>query len=490
MSLQGQCESRSAQSTIRCEDFSLGPQENGQFYPKSLILQPRLLHTPDLLGQVGPQEVGHFDYFRTKCVEEFSGFFDQNLWQRLILQAAHTEVFVLHAVLAIGALRRSQLANPHSPRVTNPVMFEYSLRNYSAASKILGLRIEAGTVDWKLVVLGSLVLLAIEVLQGHESGALMHLRNGAAILKGILPTAVDVSSTVMVCGTSVPYTQHGTESEYLITAFTRLSVQELPFFGLPSSIASPAPTIPSQTLYFTTVRDGRHSLNSIISAAHAFVRRYGQQDPRISPVQPLPDVISTEITYFQTILRSWIQTFNSFFSLLKQIDAETSLAANVLIVQYHVTWIKISCFHLDEIIYDQYFPQFQEIVERSKEIIIAEDDPWSKSRGPCFALDIATAQPLYFVVRKCRDPQLRRRAVELMKRVGTGVYTGKTIAKVAEWIIRAEEEYTGMFVTADHRLHDVSFDFHQETRLGTVRATRRDIDRSLQHITETLDLAV
>ncbi|TVY90192.1 hypothetical protein LAWI1_G004042 [Lachnellula willkommii] len=366
-------------------------------------------------------------------------------------------------------------------------MLEYSLRKYSAASKILGLRIKAGTVDWKLVVLGSLVLLAIEVLQGHESGALMHLRNGAAILKGILPTAADGSSTVVVSGTSVPYTQHGTESEYLVAAFTRLSVQELPFFGLPSSIAPPAPTIPSQTLYFTTVRDARHSLNSIISAVHAFVRRYGQQDPGISPIQPLSGVISTEISYFQTILRSWIQTFSSFFSLLKHIDAETSLAANVLIVQYHVTWIKISCFHLDEIIYDQYLPQFEEIVERSKEIIIAEDDPWSKSRGPCFTLDIATAQPLYFVAR---DPQLRRRAVELMEKVGTGEYTGRTIAKVAEWIIRTEEDSTGMLVAADHRLHDVSFDFHQETRMGTILATRRDVDGTLKHITETLDLAV
>ena len=441
-----------------------------------------------MLGQVGSQELDHFDYFRTECTEEFSGFFDQNLWKRLILQAAHTELFILQAVLSIGALRRSQLA-PHSPRAINPVVLEYSLRKYSIASKILGLRIKAGTVDWKIVVLGSLVLLAIEVLEGHESGALMHLNNGAAILKGILLTTADASSTMGVGGTTFPYIQHGIETEYLVAAFTRLSVQELPFFGVPISVVPPAPATTSQKSYFTNVRDARNSLNSIIAAVYAFVRRYEQPDLRISPIQPLSGVTSTEISYLQITLRSWIQTFDSFYSLLEHVDTETSLAANVLIVQYHVSWVKISCF-LDEMSYDQYLPRFEEILERSKAIILADEgDPWSKSRGPCFTLDIATAQPLYFVARKCRDPQLRRSAVELMKKVGTGIYTGRTIAKVAEWIIRTEEDSTGMFVVAGHRLHEVSFDFHQETRTGTVLATRSDIDGTLQHITETLNLA-
>ncbi|TVY35300.1 hypothetical protein LSUB1_G006345 [Lachnellula subtilissima] len=445
-----------------------------------------MLPTPGLLGQVGPQELDHFDYFRIECTEEFSGFFDQNLWKQLILQAAHTELFILQAVLSIGALRRSQLA-PHPPRAINPVVLEYSLRKYSIASKILGLRIKAGTVDWKIVVLGSLVLLAIEVLEGHESGALMHLKNGAAILKGILLTTADASSTMGVGGTTFPYIQHGIETEYLVAAFTRLSVQELPFFGVPSSGVPPAPTMASQKFHFTNVREARQSLNSIIAAVHAFVRRYGQPDVRISPLRALSGVISTEISYLQTILRSWIQTFNSFYSLLEKVDAETSLAANVLIVQYYVSWVKTSCF-LDEMIYDQYLPWFEEILEQSKAIILAEGDPWSKSRGPCFTLDIATAQPLYLVARKCRDPQLRRRAVELMKKVGTGICTGRTIAKVAEWITRTEEDSTGMFVVAGHRLHDVYFDFHQETRIATVLATRRDIDGTLQHITETLNL--
>jgi hypothetical protein len=176
-------------------------------------------------------------------------------------------------------------------------------------------------------------------------------------------------------------------------------------------------------------------------AVYSFIRQHGQPDVRILPMHPLPDTVSAEVSYFQNILQSWIHAFNSFFSLLENIDAETSLGSNVLMVQYYITQIKVStCFLLDEMIYDQYLPQFEEIVDRSEKVINAENDPWLKSRGPCFTLDIAMAQPLYFLARKCQDPQLRRRAVELMKKVGReGIYTGRTVAKVAEWIICAEE---------------------------------------------------
>jgi hypothetical protein len=93
-----------------------------------------------------------------------------------------------------------------------------------------------------------------------------------------------------------------------------------------------------------------------------------------------------------------------------------------------------------------------------------------KSRGPCFTLDIAMVQPLYFVVRKCRDLDTRIKVVGEMRVGGDGIYTGRTVAKVAEWIIKTEMGVLSndSFIPSECRLRDVHFDFNHFTRIGRV----------------------
>jgi len=70
------------------------------------------------------------------------------------------------------------------------------------------------------------------------------------------------------------------------------------------------------------------------------------------------------------------------------------------------------------------------------------------------------AQPLYFVARKCRDQRLRMRAIGEMKKVGDkGIYTRRTVAKVAEWVVTSEIGVSapGSFVPEERRLRDVCF---------------------------------
>ena len=45
-----------------------------------------------------------FQYFRTHTVPQLGGFFDEEIWERMVLQAAHTEPVIRHAVFALGSL--------------------------------------------------------------------------------------------------------------------------------------------------------------------------------------------------------------------------------------------------------------------------------------------------------------------------------------------------------------------------------------------------
>lgn len=446
------------------------------------LSRPILFQGPRLLSHVNGHEVDHFDYFRTECTEEFSGFFNSTLWKRLILQAAHSELFVLQAVLAIGALRRSQLTLPCSAFKYDHAILEYCMSKYNIASRELGQRIKTGTADWRLAVLGSLVFLAIEVLQGHESGALMHLGNGMAILKSHLVPSAEYPSVMQL---DYPM---GAETEDLVAALTRLSVDEFPFFGLHTLVP---PAIPNQPIYFIDLKDAGASLNSIVTAVYNFIRRYGAISLELIPLHPLPDIVATELARLQEILSSWLLAFENFLSLQSHIT-ESSIPASVLKLQYLVISTKLSAYFLfHETAYDQYFPHFEEVVQRSEKIIEAKMSGYSKLKGPCFTLDIAMAQPLYFVARKCRDPSLRRRAIEMMKKVGSeGIYTGRTIAKVAEWIVTAEEKVAASGkVVIERRFHDVSFDFHPDTSTATILATRRTAYGTWEQSTIVLNLA-
>jgi len=352
---------------------------------------------------------------------------------------------------------------------------------YTIASRELGQRIQSGTADWKLAVLGSLVFLAIEVLQGHESGALMHLGNGRAILKGqTSPSTKDISA-----GNS----NHrlGAETEDFVAAFTRLSVEEYPFFDLGTVVP---PAMPDQPIYFADLKDARLSLNSILTAIYSSIRRHGRNYLQVLPLSPLPHTVEAEIARLRETLKHWLQVFENLL-FHQDYDIENPIPASVLKVQYLVIWIKVSAYFLfDETAYDQYRPLFEEIVERSEKVIEAGMRSSSKLKGPCFTLDIAMAQPLYFVARKCREPTLRRRAIGVMKKVGQeGIYTGRTIAKIAEWIVATEEKVDSAGTkVSERRFHDVAFDFHSDTRTASVLATGRTVDGMWEQKSTVLDL--
>jgi hypothetical protein len=262
------------------------------------------------------EEIHHFDYFQVVVTEEFSAFFNSNLYKQLVLTTAHHEQFVLNAVLAIGALRRFQLdPSVISTTWNDAAVFAYVTKKYTTASQLLRQSIENGTATWRLAVLGCLVFIAIEVLQGHEFGAILHMKNAVAILKSVRSPALPQPSTplspILLGGTAssstgdIPETVGGNfpwgllgSSEDLVTAFTRLSVDEYPFFGL----AGPAPSVlPTLPLRFESVPKARDSLNSIIGFMYSFFRRCGLNFNTL-PRQPPPENISATLSDLKTLL--------------------------------------------------------------------------------------------------------------------------------------------------------------------------------------------
>ena len=77
------------------------------------------------------QERHHFIFFEQYTALEFAGYFDTDLWTRLILQMSRTQPAIRHAIVALGSLHENLQACDniaHAPSTTI-----YSLQHYNKA---------------------------------------------------------------------------------------------------------------------------------------------------------------------------------------------------------------------------------------------------------------------------------------------------------------------------------------------------------------------
>lgn len=93
--------------------------------------------------------------------------------------------------------------------------------------------------------------------------------------------------------------------------------------------------------------------------------------------------------------------------------------------------------------WDKFNAQFAEIVSLAASIVDANDtgSPTATSVRPSFSLDNGIIAPLYEVATLCRDPVIRRRAVQILRSAPRqeGVFNSHLSAMVAEKIIEIEE---------------------------------------------------
>jgi hypothetical protein len=99
---------------------------------------------------------------------------------------------VLHSTLAIGALSLynyypSQNPSPSNPKRTSNTLFgsvpEYAFKQYNLAIQTLNARLGDSTNSWELAILGSILFVNIEVLQGYESRAKVIIESAMEMLR-------------------------------------------------------------------------------------------------------------------------------------------------------------------------------------------------------------------------------------------------------------------------------------------------------------------
>ncbi|KAJ5371766.1 hypothetical protein N7517_003772 [Penicillium concentricum] len=376
--------------------------------------------------------------FCTQISQAFSGFFSSDLWNYFLPQLSYREPTVRHAVAAVSAMYE-QHTNPSADGRGSDL---FALQQYNKAiQKFRDHLANPKEFKYDLLLVTCLLFICVEMLRSNNVRVLDHIQGGIHIL---------LNQQKLVS----PKRRDGIDHE-LSQLFYRLNIQ-LPLFGRPVISFDPQPkkqtSAPRQAIKFENISQARESLTSITNRGLAFSRSAFShslsQSPSLERTAP-PDQIREQQLKQQWQLEQECYDWYTAFELMmekpaKKIGLLDPRATLVLKINYNTSlvWL-LCCTARHECIYDEYNTYFENIVAAAEEIITLGRNLEKPSGLEPFSLDADVVPMVYWAATKCREPYIRRRAIEVLAKYPTkeGLWgQGRRHCSTARRILEIEEE--------------------------------------------------
>lgn len=434
---------------------------------------------------------------------------------RSVLQESHAQASIRHAVIALGALyktlEKAVESPPGSPSDIHnhydaaPTHYNFALQQYSKAVTRLREAIQNKETRSHRTILISIVLFTcFQSFTGDHKSAIFQIQHGLSLLE---ERRQEVNQPLVRRRDDI------VEDE-LVQIFTRLAIQAKSYdmaFHFPhpyvirltpqttptspaspsspatsSSISDSGPPIPD---IFTSSQEARASLDSLCERIMRF--NEALSDYYAGPNNILPSSIKSSGIGFRTQLAQWSAAFDPLLTSRRHVGVTNTERAgiNVLkMISLMTTVLFLMGFSTSEMDFDNFTPQFKEIVDLAKELVVDEELTLAQARcgdqSSCrhkeaearrfmamnpgqhfpgltshqpgayrepdtyshikasFALDLGIIPPLFVVATKCRDRRLRRDAIRLLLSSPRreGMWDSILSGRVASWIMEIEEE--------------------------------------------------
>ena len=233
----------------------------------------------------------------------------------------------------------------------------------------------------------------------------------------------------------------------LALAFNRVDIQATTFSSAYETKALLAPSVPD---YFDSFAHAKDILAIITSNILSVIRSEGPEFHQDAPLDDcLPEVLKSQLSELKKILQCWLDVFEGFL-ISNEIDfLDTSdpsseeigdlIGHHTLLIQYWVSYIWLyTPFSRTQNVHDAHIGAFKTITDLAETVLSLQPN---RQLFYQMAPDTSVIQPLFYVVQKCRDGRLRRRALSLLAHAGReGVWDGQCTAAACEFIIAKEEE--------------------------------------------------
>lgn len=422
-----------------------------------------------------------FYYLRERAVYDISGYFESEFWDRLVLQIGHTEPSVRHALLALSSLcetyESQDLMDDHSQ-----FRLQFALQHYNKAVRLVAEYLSTLQPRLDVILTSCLVFAWLEIMRNDFDAGLRHLNSGLRILDdfqqpnkspALRSQRVDVS---------------------LIYLFSRLKTQATVYRrqtseSVPEGHEEIRKAVPAS---FSSIEQARNSLHTLLDTVFRFIRQIGNPNILESTTSsdPPPDLLSLGATCRSCLnqFQNWQRSIkNSPASIFQSLDPRQT-AAMCLLHMYHktLTIFLETLFTRSQMIYDQYDSSFDQVITLAEQLINNN----SQYMSLIIFFDMGVMAPLLYIILKCRNLALRRKALLLLKLAPCreGMWYRQDIIEYAEWKICIEERGREQLSEAEvlpeearvwnEHMREVTIDGRQKTVVSFQRRSKGCIEYS------------
>jgi hypothetical protein len=145
----------------------------------------------------------------------------------------------------------------------------------------------------------------------------------------------------------------------------------------------------------------------------------------------------------RNVLEQWDFEIERFVAVQKATSKGNAGRAISLVKMYKMYQIILTIItaigtHGQETFHDDHLPKYKELINLGEELLLQNPAPSQKF----FCFDIGVIFPLFWISIKCRDSQIRRRALKLLSSLHhqEGAWKASSVARAAEFVIGIEEE--------------------------------------------------
>ena len=376
---------------------------------------------------------------------------------------SYVEPSVRHAMIALGALHEerergiklipiaTQVVDPASATPVSSIYRpgdDFALAQYNKAIVLLSKRMDSGAAV-EVALLACILFVCIEFLRGDSEPAVRHFRSGMGIALNSLTN--DKSRTAKDTVERI--------REYMLPFFNRIELLAN-LFGEPATWDYPVElkdTVPDE---FHNMREAR---DSVVHIANLSVRFIKFMKWRKYTRLVLPDQIARQAALLRQ-MDVWAATLDAMLLGEAITDRDLDAAKTLRIHQVVAAmWVK-RCTTPEETTNDDSMEDFETTVSLAEAIQSVTGTPEQRRahNSSSFLFDMEIVSPLYYVATKCRHPQIRRRAIAVLKRTHRreGLWDSDMAAAIAERQMEIEEKYLTVWDGSElpeeeHRVHNI-----------------------------------
>lgn len=403
------------------------------------------------------------------------GYYDPELWSRIIQQASIGVSSIRHVVIALAALdltaasQRSSRSSVDGLKSDAFRRHEFALRQYSRAIKEMREDLSSTKQDMRTTLISTILIVCFEAYHGNYEAALAQFRTGYQVFDEWKAT----QTYMLDDGLSSP-APFLVEDQVVRTLY-QLEIQVMTHTDTLSLDAhkrlkeSGASALAKMPQVFQTVTDALIYGKLVMRRCVHFMAMSWVYDDGNSAAPSAsfslfdrvtactnPEAFREQDRYLGA-LRRWHEAFLPVLERARTpLGQKDFFAATCLQMHYLVTYVSVlSALASSELFYDSLNAMFAEIVSLSKIIL-------ETSQKPNFTCAFRVVFPLDLVAKKCRDPVIRREAIQLLlaKPRRELFWDSFTAAKVCLWVVKIEEEgMVGDYVSEEMRVRNIGVTF-------------------------------